>query len=120
MMFMLSQIAFIPPATAADAPTLSTQDQAALKALGIKIAVPTYVPPGYTVRKVKVEPCPAEVRVHLKERVDSVLDIASPIGMQWRKIAVFLPLKQQAAVPTFDSGSSVNMLIRPVNAGEHA
>jgi hypothetical protein len=58
-MFVLSPIAFIPPATAAQAPTLSTQDQTKLKALGIKIAVPTYVPPGYTVRKVEVTPCPA-------------------------------------------------------------
>ncbi|MBD1842634.1 hypothetical protein H6F89_04255 [Cyanobacteria bacterium FACHB-63] len=59
MMFVLSPTAFIPPATAADAPTLSTQDQTKLRALGIKIAVPTYVPTGYTVRKVEVEPCPA-------------------------------------------------------------
>lgn len=58
MMFVLSMIAFIPYATAAEAPTLSTQNQTALKALGIAIAVPTYVPTGYAVRKVEVEPCP--------------------------------------------------------------
>lgn len=58
IVLVLSAIAFIPSATAAEAPTLSTQDRTTLKALGIKIAVPTYVPTGYTVRKVEVEPCP--------------------------------------------------------------
>lgn len=58
IVFMLSAIAFIPSVTAAEAPPLSTQDQAALKALGIAIAVPTYVPTGYAVKKVEVEPCP--------------------------------------------------------------
>ena len=58
IVFMLSVIAFTPSATAAEAPPLSAQDQTALKALGIAIAVPTYVPTGYAVRKVEVEPCP--------------------------------------------------------------
>lgn len=58
IVFNTGAIAFIPPATSAEAPTLSTKDQIALKALGIKIAVPTYVPTGYTVKKVEVEPCP--------------------------------------------------------------
>ncbi|MBW4528731.1 MAG: hypothetical protein KME18_26800 [Phormidium tanganyikae FI6-MK23] len=59
IVLVLSAIVFIPPATAAEALTLSTKDQTALKALGIKIAVPTYVPTGYAVKKVEVEPCSA-------------------------------------------------------------
>lgn len=46
--------------TAAEASTLMTQDQTALKALGIAIAVPTDVLTGYTVSQVKLEPCPAD------------------------------------------------------------
>jgi hypothetical protein len=46
-----------PPTTAA--PTLTPQDQASLKGLGIAIAVPTDVPSGYSVSKVAVKPCPA-------------------------------------------------------------
>ncbi len=66
IVFMLSVITFTSAATAAEAPTLSPQDQTALKALGIVIAVPTYVPTGYAVKKVEVEPCPAGSERSLK------------------------------------------------------
>jgi hypothetical protein len=46
--------------TGAAASTLTIEDQTALKALGIAIAVPTDVPPGYTVSQVKLDPCPAD------------------------------------------------------------
>lgn len=50
---------FVCSATAAATPTLTPKDQAALKALGIAIAVPANVPSGYTVSQVKLEPCAA-------------------------------------------------------------
>jgi hypothetical protein len=46
--------------TVAEASTLTIEDQTALKALGIAIAVPIDVPPDYTVSQVKLEPCPAD------------------------------------------------------------
>lgn len=46
---------------AAQAAALTTQQKAKLKSLGIKVAVPAYVPAGFRVDKVQVEPCPAGV-----------------------------------------------------------
>lgn len=42
-------------------PTLTNQQKATLKALGIKIALPAYVPAGFRVDKVQVEACPSGV-----------------------------------------------------------
>lgn len=39
---------------------LTMEQSRSLKSLGIKIAVPSYVPPGFTVANIKTEPCPAE------------------------------------------------------------
>ncbi|MBW4445203.1 MAG: hypothetical protein KME10_29310 [Plectolyngbya sp. WJT66-NPBG17] len=39
--------------------TLTPKQQASLKSLGIAIAVPSFIPAGYTVSKVEVKPCPA-------------------------------------------------------------
>jgi hypothetical protein len=47
------------PVTATPA-VLTAPQQTALKALGIKIAVPSAVPAGYTISKVEVKPCPAQ------------------------------------------------------------
>lgn len=40
---------------------LTVQQQARLKALGIKIAVPGYVPSGFKVVKVETQPCPVNI-----------------------------------------------------------
>ncbi len=45
------------PPGSAEAPAITTEDQTALKALGIAIAVPANVPAGYTVSQVELEPC---------------------------------------------------------------
>ena len=39
---------------------LTTEQNRSLKTLGIRIAVPNYVPRGFTVSSVKTEPCPAK------------------------------------------------------------
>jgi len=39
---------------------LTTEQSRSLKTLGIRIAVPSYVPRGFTVSSVKTEPCPAK------------------------------------------------------------
>jgi len=46
------------PASAA----LTPQQTASLGELGIRVAVPTYVPPGYTLEEVKTTPCKAHAR----------------------------------------------------------
>lgn len=52
-------IAAVPLTIAAPHPSLLTfQQQAKLRSLGIKIAVPGDVPAGFSVAKVQVEPCP--------------------------------------------------------------
>ncbi len=47
------------PATAAE---LTAKQTAALDALGIRVAVPKYVPPGYSLEQVKTTPCAARAR----------------------------------------------------------
>lgn len=47
-------------AMSTEASTLTTEEQTALKALGIAIAVPAEIPAGYRVSQVKLEPCPAD------------------------------------------------------------
>ena len=42
--------------------SLTTAQSRSLKTLGIKIAVPSYVPSGFTVTSVKTEPCPAKAQ----------------------------------------------------------
>jgi hypothetical protein len=44
-------------------PALPESAQQQLKSLGIRIAVPTYIPPGYRWQTVVTEPCPAGARV---------------------------------------------------------
>lgn len=39
---------------------LTTEQSRSLKTLGIRVAVPSYVPHGFTVSSVKTEPCPAK------------------------------------------------------------
>ncbi len=41
---------------------LTTSQAQKLKALGIKIAVPSYIPPGFNVIKLTTEPCPPNAR----------------------------------------------------------
>jgi hypothetical protein len=41
---------------------LTPEQSRSLKALGIKIAVPNYVPPGFSVASIKMEPCPANAK----------------------------------------------------------
>ncbi|MEP0919661.1 hypothetical protein NC981_22795 [Leptolyngbya sp. DQ-M1] len=50
-------IAFGQPANQSG--SLTPKQQASLKSLGIAIAVPSFIPAGYTVSKVEVKPCPA-------------------------------------------------------------
>lgn len=46
--------------TAATPGLLTTEQSRSLRSLGIKIAIPGYVPQGFTVAKLKTEPCPAK------------------------------------------------------------
>ena len=48
--------------TAAALGLLTTEQSLSLKSLGIKIAVPSYVPRGFTVAHVKTAPCPAKAQ----------------------------------------------------------
>jgi hypothetical protein len=55
----LGAIAVVVDAVTAQTGSLNLQQQASLKSLGIAIAVPGFVPAGYTVSKVDIKPCPA-------------------------------------------------------------
>lgn len=41
---------------------LTSSQISSLLSLGIKIAIPSYIPPGFVVNEVKIEPCPQEVK----------------------------------------------------------
>jgi hypothetical protein len=55
---VLGVVSIVANSTTAQSANLSVQQQASLKSLGIAIAVPNYIPAGYAVSKVTVEPCP--------------------------------------------------------------
>lgn len=60
-LIVIAVTAAVPLTIAAPHPSqLTLHQQAKLKSLGIKIAVPSYVPAGFSVAKVEVEPCPAD------------------------------------------------------------
>ncbi|NJR40189.1 MAG: hypothetical protein HC781_16890, partial [Leptolyngbyaceae cyanobacterium CSU_1_4] len=84
------------PATVAEASTLTTEDQTALKALGIAIAVPAEVPTGYTVSQVKLEPCPAGS----PRSPEGTCRFGPQYGIVYRNATriVVLPLNRLAAV----------------------
>ena len=50
------------PASAAPAGELSSKQTASLASLGVRVAVPAYVPPGYTLEEVATTPCSARAR----------------------------------------------------------
>lgn len=55
-------MAFTVSTAAATAGELTAQQAASLDGLGIRVAVPTYVPPGFVLEEVKTTPCSARAR----------------------------------------------------------
>jgi hypothetical protein len=64
---MLTVIAVTIPASAA-AGNLSEKQVASLSALGVHVALPTYIPPGYALEEVRITPC---IRGHMHTKCAS-------------------------------------------------
>lgn len=54
---ILTVIAVTIPASAASSGNLSDKQAASLAALGVRVALPSYVPPGYSLEEIRLTPC---------------------------------------------------------------